>query len=255
MNEESGRPMRVGFLIVGNEILSGRTREGNLAVLAEMLNARGARLAEARVVRDEHDAIVCALKEMRAANDFVFTSGGIGPTHDDITTEAIAAALGVAAGEHPDALEKMRREYAKRNLELTPARRRMALTPEGATPLKTEVPGAPGYRAANVFVCAGVPWIFRQMAEAAVAQIPAGKPRRAKTLRVDAPEGMFAAALGEVQTRHPQVEIGSYPRDDDGVLYCNIVFSGDDAENISRAAGDFSAWLRANNIGSTEMES
>ena len=248
MSEEFDQPARVGFLIIGNEILSGRTREGNLAELAEMLNARGARLAEARVVRDEPEAIVSALNEMRAAHDFVFTSGGIGPTHDDITTEAIAAALGVAAIEHPDALEKMRREYAGRNVELTPARRRMALTPEGATPLNAEVPGAPGYRAENIFVCAGVPWIFLKMAAAAVAQIPPGKPRCAATIRVEAPEGAFAAVLGETQARHPQVEIGSYPRDDDGV-YCNIVFAGDDEECINRAAEDFSAWLRENKVG------
>ena len=252
MNQESGRPARVGFLIVGNEILSGRTREGNLAVLAEMLNARGARLAEARVVRDDSAAIVSALNQMRRAHDFVFTSGGIGPTHDDITTEAVAAALGVAAEEHPKALEKMRREYARRNLELTPARRRMALAPLGAAPLGAEVPGAPGYRAENVFVCAGVPWIFEKMAAAAVAQIPAGKPRQSRSIRVEAPEGFFAAALGEAQTRHPAVEIGSYPRDDGGILYCNIVFAGDDAERIGRAAEDFSAWLRENKISHSE---
>ena len=252
MQEKSRPPIRVGFLIVGNEILSGRTREGNLTVLAEMLNARGARLAEARVVRDEHQAIVAALSEMRDANDFVFTSGGIGPTHDDITTEAVAAALGVSAGEHPEALEKMRREYAARNIELTPARRRMALTPEGAKPLAAKVPGAPGYRAENVFVCAGVPWIFEKMAAAAVAEIPAGNPRRSKTIRVEAPEGLFAATLGEIQARHPNVEIGSYPRDEDGILYCNIVFAGEDAENIRRAADDFSEWLRENNTAHSE---
>ena len=252
MNEESGRPARVGFLIVGNEILSGRTREGNLAVLAEMLNARGARLAEARVVRDEPDAIVFALNEMRRAHDFVLTSGGIGPTHDDITTEAVAKALGVAAEENPQALAKMRREYAKRDLELTPARRRMALAPLGAKPLAAAVPGAPGYRAENVFVCAGVPWIFEKMAAAAVAEIPAGKPRRSRTIRVEAAEGFFAAALGEAQARHPAVEIGSYPRDDGGVLYCNIVFAGDDPERINRAAEDFSAWLRAEKIEHSE---
>ena len=246
MNQDSSRPVRVGFLIVGNEILSGRTREGNLEVLAAMLNARGARLAEARIVRDDHDAIVFALNEMRTANDFVFTSGGIGPTHDDITTDAVAAALGVAAIEHPAALEKMRREYARRNVELTPARRRMALAPESANPLAADVPGAPGYRAANVFVCAGVPWIFKKMAAAAVAEIPAGKPRLSRTVRVEAPEGFFAAALGEAQTRHSRVEIGSYPRDDDGILYCNIVFAGDDAESIARAVEDFTAWLREN---------
>ena len=252
MSKDSRRPVCVGFLIVGNEILSGRTREGNLWGLAAMLNARGARLAEARIVRDDHGAIVSALSEMRTANDFVFTSGGIGPTHDDITTEAVAAALGVAAVEHPDALEKMRREYAARNVELTPARRRMALAPEGARPLSAEVPGATGYRAENVFVCAGVPWIFEKMAAAAVAEIPAGKPRRSRTIRVEAPEGFFAAALGEAQARHPQVEIGSYPRDDDGILYCNIVFAGDDAERIGFAAEDFSAWLRENKADFSE---
>ena len=252
MKEESTRPARVGFLIVGNEILSGRTREGNLAVLAELLNARGARLAEARVVRDEPAAIMAALNAMRSAHDYVFTSGGIGPTHDDITTDAVAAALGVAATEHPLALEKMRREYARRNVELTPARRRMALTPEGACPLAADVPGAPGYRAGNVFVCAGVPWIFEKMAAAAVAEIPAARPRVSRSVRVEAPEGFFAAALADAQERHPEVEIGSYPRDDDEILYCNIVFAGNDPDAINRAAEDFAAWLRERKVSHSE---
>lgn len=248
MKKEFAAPARVGFLIIGNEILSGRTREGNLAVLADLLNARGARLAEARIVRDEPEAIVSALNALRAAHDFVVTSGGIGPTHDDITTEAVAAALGVAAIEHPDALAKMEREYARRKVELTPARRRMALTPEGARPLAAAVPGAPGYRADNVFVCAGVPWIFEKMAAAAVAEIPAGRPRVSRTVRVEAPEGFFAAELAAAQARHPAVEIGSYPRDDDDILYCNIVFAGTDAAAIDAAAADFSAWLRGQGV-------
>ena len=248
MKNESPSPAAVGFLIIGNEILSGRTREGNLPVLAELLNARGARLAEARVVRDDHSAIVAALNEMRAANDFVFTSGGIGPTHDDITTEAVAAALGVAAGEHPEALAKMRREYAARGIELTAARRRMALAPDGATLLGAEVPGAPGYRAGNVFVCAGVPAIFAKMAAAAALEIPASRPRRSVSVRVEAPEGMFAAALGAVQARHPAVEIGSYPRDEGGKFFCNIVFAGDDEEKIAAAAKDFREWLREEDV-------
>ena len=252
MTQESAHPARVGFLIIGNEILSGRTREGNLAVLAEMLNARGARLTEARVVRDEPDAIVSALNAMRTAHDFVFTSGGIGPTHDDITTDAVAAALGVAAIEHPQALEKMRREYARRKVALTPARRRMALAPEGARPLAAEVPGAPGYRAENVFVCAGVPWIFEKMAAAAVAEIPAASPRVSRSVRVEAPEGFFAAALADAQKRHPQVEIGSYPRDDDNILYCNIVFAGNNPDAINRAAEYFVAWLTTEKVSHSE---
>lgn len=222
----------VGFLIIGDEILSGRTREKNLQPLAEMLAARGLRLREVRVVGDCEKAIADAVNALRGENDFVVTSGGIGPTHDDITTDGVAAAFGARAEENAEMLARLSANVAARGLELSAARRRMARAPQGAEMVECDFAGAPGYRIGNVFVCAGVPEIFALMAAAAVLRMPRAAALRSESFCARAPESAYAEILAQVQKAHPQVRIGSYPR---AVNDCAIVFSGDDEKKIQAA--------------------
>jgi molybdopterin-biosynthesis enzyme MoeA-like protein len=234
----------VGFLIIGNEILSGRTTEKNLSVLAALLAPKGLRVDEVRVVRDVPTVIAKALQEMQITHNYVLTSGGIGPTHDDVTTYGVALAFNTEVIENLEALALLEAFYDGRGLEFTTMRRRMAQAPRGATPLKSEFPGAPGYRIENVFVCAGVPAIFKQMATAAALQLPDLPPRRSLSLRVMGPESEFAEQLEAVQAQWPSLEIGSYPRDDNGVLYCHLVFGGVDEKAIRSAAAKMTEYLR-----------
>ena len=162
------------ILAIGDELLSGRTRDANINYLATWLTERGVALREARIVSDDEAAIVDALNTLRAQFDYVFTSGGIGPTHDDITADSVAAAFGVACVENPDALALMENYYAARGEDLTPARRRMARMPEGAQLIRNSVSGAPGVAIENVFVMAGVPRIFRAMLDAVEGEIKGG---------------------------------------------------------------------------------
>ena len=198
-----------GLVIIGNEVLSGRTRDANTAFLAERLNALGVRLREVRVVRDEFEAIARAVNALRAENDYVFTTGGIGPTHDDITAEAMARAFGLPLTEHPEALARLERHYARS--EFTPARRRMANTPEGATLIDNPVSAAPGFQVENVFVMAGVPKIMQAMFESVRHRLVGGAPLLSRTVRTNLPEGRIAERLGHLQADFPDIEIGSYP--------------------------------------------
>lgn len=240
----------VAFLIIGNEILSGRTAEKNLQVLASLLNERGLRLGEVRIVPDIADDIAAALNALRGKADFVFTSGGIGPTHDDITNDSIALALSLPVVEDPAAIEKLRNFYAQRGEQLTAARRRMARLPKTAAVIDGDYPGAPAYRVENVIVCAGVPAIFRRMAVAACAGLPQGEIRQSAALHIDGGESLFAEALAKLAAEFSAVEIGSYPRENDGKFFCEVVFSADSAAvaEIGKARDAFSAYLTAENI-------
>ena len=222
----------VGLLVIGDEILSGRTAEKNLQTLARLLGARGLRLAEARVVGDDIAVIAAALNDMRAAFDFVVTSGGIGPTHDDITTDAVSFAFGLQAEENAAILARLKANCETRGLPLTDARRRMSRAPVGAEMMASEFEGPPGYRIANVFVCAGVPDIFTMMAEAAAKRMPQGAAFVTLSFRVVSPESAYAEMLTEVQRAHPKVKIGSYPR---AFNDCAIVFTGDDKQTTTAA--------------------
>ncbi|MGI9307521.1 MAG: competence/damage-inducible protein A [Gammaproteobacteria bacterium] len=244
---------RIGFLIIGDEILSGRTGEKNLPVLAELLDAKGLQIREARVAGDSPPVIAAALNEMRAAHEYIFTSGGIGPTHDDVTAEGIALAFGVAVEENAEAAAILADFYARRDLEFTAPRRRMARAPAGAAILKSDFPGAPGFIVGNVFVCAGVPAIFRLMAAAAVAGLPDFPRRSALTLRADGAESEMADALAAIQRRHAALKIGSYPREENGAYYCHFVFSGADAREIAAAAGEMSDFLAEQGIPCREI--
>lgn len=240
--------LSAAFLVIGNEILSGRTAEKNLPTLTALLNAHGLRLREARVVADVTADIVAAVNALRATHDYVFTSGGIGPTHDDITTDAIAAAFALPVHEDPPAAAKLAAFYRERDIPFTASRRRMARMPKTATMINSDFPGAPAYRIGNVFVCAGVPAIFKMMAEAAVQSLPRGQPRLSSALLLRCGESVFADALAQTAANHPAVEIGSYPRDDNGVFSCHVVFSGGDEEKLQQAREEFLRYVKTEKI-------
>lgn len=199
------------LLIIGNEILSGRTKDANLGYLAERLTAMGIRLSEVRVVPDIEAEIVAAVNALRAKFTYVFTTGGIGPTHDDITAGSVAAAFGLPLTEHAQARAILEKRYAETGVELNEARLRMAKTPEGAMLIENPVSGAPGFQTGNVFVMAGVPKIMQAMFESLRDRLVGGPPLLSRGIFCNLPEGALAKGLGEIQARHPDADIGSYP--------------------------------------------
>ncbi len=203
-------------LAIGDELLSGRTRDANIHFLAGWLTERAIALVEARIAPDEQALIVENLNVLRARYDYVFTSGGIGPTHDDITVDAIAAAFAVPVVEHPKAMAMIEAWYGARDEAVTPARRRMARTPEGAVLIENPVSGAPGVRIANVFVMAGVPRIFRGMLNAVDAALERGvQMHSCAVTAAGLPESQIADELREIQAKQKGVALGSYPIDGD----------------------------------------
>lgn len=223
------------ILVIGDEILSGRTRDANMHYLAGELTRAGIDLVEARVVADDRAAIVAAVDALRRAHDMVFTSGGIGPTHDDITADCIAAAFGVPIAVRDDARAIMAERCARNGLELTEARLRMARIPEGATLIENPVSGAPGSSLGNVHVMAGVPSVFQAMVAALLPSLVRGAPMQSQTLRVDRPEGDLAAPLGQIAAAHTGVSIGSYPFFEAGVYGSNLVVRGHNPAAIAAA--------------------
>lgn len=222
-------------LIIGNEILSGRTRDANTAYLGRRLNELGVRLVEVRVVPDLEEAIVAALQALQATNDYVFTTGGIGPTHDDITVDAVAKALGRRVVEHPEARRLLEDYYGDR---INEARLRMARAPEGAQLIENPVSRAPGLRIDNVFVLAGIPEIMQAQFEAAAAEIQGGLPLQSVSLPLALPESTIAPGLGDLQLRYPDVEMGSYPYQRDGRYGTSLVLRAVDGERLAAAAAD-----------------
>ncbi len=198
------------MLAIGDELLSGRTRDANMHHLAQRLTEAGAPLVEARVVADDHDAIVAALNALRHAHDNVFTSGGIGPTHDDITADAVAAAFGVSIDVRDDARAILERHYGDPT-RLTEARLRMARIPDGATLIENPVSGAPGFRIGNVWVMAGVPAVFQAMVASVLPQIEGGPPILSASFRAPIAEGDLAGPLGDIAGAFADVSFGSYP--------------------------------------------
>lgn len=199
-------------LLIGDELLSGRTRDINLQQIASYLAPLGIPVCETRIVTDDQAAIVRAVNDLRAAFTYVFTTGGIGPTHDDITADAIAAAFGVEIGEHPDVIKDLAARYEVMETEFTPARRRMARIPHGARLVDNPVSGAPGFQMENVFTLAGVPQIARAMLEDIGHRLESGAIVHSLTLRGKGlREGDVAEALGAFAATMPDVSIGSYP--------------------------------------------
>lgn len=199
-------------LLIGDELLSGRTRDTNLKQIADFLQPLGVPVKEARVVRDDQGAIVEAVNALRARYAYVFTTGGIGPTHDDITADAIGAAFGLEVGENPDAMAIIEARYAQTGVELTPARRRMGRTPKGAALIANPVSGAPGFQVENVFTLAGVPGIARAMLEDVGPRLRTGAVVHSVTVRGRGlREGELAEDLGALAQEMPEVSFGSYP--------------------------------------------
>jgi molybdenum cofactor synthesis domain-containing protein len=235
MNSE--RVWTAGLVVIGDEILSGRTEEKNIAQVANWLNPQGIRLAEVRVVPDEQEAIVTAVNALRSNHDYLFTTGGIGPTHDDITIDAIAAAFGVPVIVHPEARRILEEYYRDRPLGLTEARLRMARVPEGAELIPNPTSGAPGVRMGNVFILAGVPNIARAMLEALGGKLEGGKPLVSVTVRAHAAESDVAELLKQVQDQHPGVSIGSYPFYGGGKFGADFVIRAEDERLANDCAG------------------
>ena len=231
------------MLTIGDEILSGRTRDANLPHLAEALVARGIALCEARVVPDVAAEIIAALNALRARYDHVFTSGGIGPTHDDITADAVAAAFGVPIDIRADARAVLALNYANPEVDLNPARLRMARIPEGGILIDNPVSRAPGFTLCNVHVMAGVPEVFRAMVAGLLPRLTGGAPMLSETLRADYPEGLLAGPLGEVAAAHPAVSIGCYPFNRGGHYGANLVARGQDRDQLDAAAEALRAML------------
>jgi molybdenum cofactor synthesis domain-containing protein len=237
-------------LIIGNEILSGRTQDANLAYLAKGLGEVGVVLREARVIPDVPDTIIATVNALRAAFDYVFTTGGIGPTHDDITSECVARAFGVPLILHPEA-HRMFLSYYQPG-ELNEARLRMAHTPEGATLIPNPVSRAPGFRIGNVFVMAGIPRVMQGMFDGVKHQLKGGPPMLSRTVSCGLAEGVLAKGLGEIQARHPELEIGSYPFYRRGQFGVSLVLRGRDAARLDAVAGDVAAMVR--DLGGTPVD-
>jgi molybdenum cofactor synthesis domain-containing protein len=206
-----GKTVTAALVIIGNEILSGRTQDANLAFLGKSLNDIGIQMREVRVVPDVEEEIVAAVNAVRARYDYVFTTGGIGPTHDDITPESIAAAFGRKAVYHPEAYERLRAWYEANGREFTEMRKRMVLMPEGAELVNNEATIAPGFKVENVFVFAGVPQIMRAMFEATKPQLSGGDRVQSRSIGTRVVEGILAGPLKAIQERYPRADIGSYP--------------------------------------------
>jgi molybdenum cofactor synthesis domain-containing protein len=222
-------------LIIGDEILSGRTKEANAGHIAEVMTAVGIRLREIRVVGDNEADIVDAVNALRGRHTYVFTTGGIGPTHDDITAEAVAKAFGVEIDVDERALSIMRPYYESRGLELTPSRLRMARMPKGAGLIGNRVSAAPGFYFENVFVMAGVPSIMQVMLDELLPMLRTGRKLLSVTIKVAAPEGDVADLFSEHQSHFPEVGMGSYPSFKGGVMRCELVLRSIDAEQLALA--------------------
>ena len=231
-------------IVIGNEILSGKTQDRNGPYLAARLGALGVRVAEIRVIADVESSIVRAVNETRASHDYVVTTGGIGPTHDDITSASIAKAFGVRHVRNPQAEARLRRHYARPE-DLNAQRLRMAEMPEGAELIDNPVSVAPGFRIGNVIVLAGVPRIMQAMFEGFRHRLRGGAPMLSRTVVAQVPEGKMAAGLGAAQAAHPGVEIGSYPFFRDGKLGASLVVRGTDVAGVAAATEAVKAAVRA----------
>ncbi|WP_413869017.1 competence/damage-inducible protein A [Albidovulum sp.] len=229
------------ILIIGDEILSGRTRDANMHYLAGELTRIGIDLREVRVVADDTAAIVAAVNALRAAFDHVFTSGGIGPTHDDITADAVAAAFGMALHVRDDARAILVAHYDRSGLEFNAARRRMARIPEGALLIENPISAAPGFSLENVHVMAGVPDIFKAMVASLLPRLTGGRPLLSQTLRIDRGEGVVAEPLGTLAAEFADLSFGSYPFIQNGAYGTNIVVRGTDAARVDAAIGRLAA--------------
>jgi len=242
VSQTGAQSVTAAVLVIGDEILSGRTQDTNTTYIAKYLATLGIDVREARVVPDVQEEIAQSLNALRARYTYVFTTGGIGPTHDDITADAVAAAFGVAIDFHPEALAMLAARYKPG--EFNDMRKRMARIPDTATLVKNSVSTAPGFQIGNVFVMAGVPMIMRAMLEDIAPRLRRGTPVTVATVEMRLPEGRIASGLAAVQAEHPALAIGSYPfyrEDGSGV---QVVVRGRDPAEVELAAGAVEALVR-----------
>lgn len=243
--QKADKVVTAAFLVIGDEILSGRTKDRNIGFTADYLTSIGIDLKEARIVPDDREEIAAAVNALRTRYDYVFTSGGIGPTHDDITAECIAEAFGVPLLLDPRAVAILEAHYPPG--QFTPARQRMARIPEGADLIENKVSKAPGFKIGNVYVMAGVPAIMQAMMDAIAPTLATGKKMLSRTVPADMPESRIAERLATIQDTHPQTLIGSYPQADNGKFTTQIVIRSRDeailtaaAEDVARAVAELS---------------
>ncbi len=232
------------MIVIGDEILSGRTRDINANTIATRLTAAGFELCEVRFISDKPHAIIEAVNALRDEYEHVFTSGGIGPTHDDITADCVAEAFGVDIGVRADARAILEAHYANTDKELNEARLRMARIPDTATLIENPVSKAPGFSLGNVHVMAGVPKIFNAMLDGLLPSLAGGQPLLSSTVRVERPEGEVAGSLAGFAADNPDLAIGSYPFDTNGTLGCNIVVRGPEKITVTAAAATLALLLR-----------
>ncbi|ETA52505.1 competence/damage-inducible protein A [Ponticoccus alexandrii] len=223
------------MLVIGDEILSGRTRDSNMNYLAQEFTKHGVDLREARMVSDDRAAIVEALNALRARYDTVVTSGGIGPTHDDITADAVAEAFGVSIGIRDDARALLQAHYDRQGSEFNAARQRMARIPDTAVLIENPVSIAPGFTIGNVHVMAGVPAVFQAMVASVLPTLTGGEPLLSQTLRIQRGEGDIAGPLSDLAEEFADLQFGSYPFQKDGVYGANVVCRGTDGARIDAA--------------------
>lgn len=226
-------PVTAALLVIGEEILSGRTRDENIGYVAAYLTRVGISLREVRVVVDQQDQIAAAVNDLRHRFAYVFTTGGIGPTHDDVTTDAIAKAFDVGVAVHDEAVAAMRQHY--RENDLTPARLRMARIPNGAELIHNKISRAPGFMLENVIVMAGIPRIMQVMLDEVIPRLAKGRPMQSRSVRLDAAEGDVAVPLAALQLAHPEIQMGSYPFFERDKLGTYVVLRGADEKSLASA--------------------
>ena len=230
------------LVIIGNEILSGRTQDSNTPWIAERLTERGIILGEVRVIPDEEALIIFTINELREKFDYVFSTGGIGPTHDDITAECVAKAFGVALIQNEEAFKMLEDHYGLE--ELTPTRAKMCLIPEGAKLIPNPVTAAPGFNMGNVYVMAGVPRIMQAMLDHVMGVIVAGKPILSSTVSCTLTESVIAPDLEDLQDRYPDVQIGSYPHYRGGSLGLSLVMRATNGPSLEAATEELIGIIR-----------
>jgi molybdenum cofactor synthesis domain-containing protein len=233
------------MLAIGDELLSGRTKDKNIGHLADMLTMVGIDLREVRIVADDEGAIVDAVNALRSRYDHVFTSGGIGPTHDDITADAISKAFEVPCVHDAKAMELLAAMYERRGMEFTEARKRMARMPAGAAHIPNPVSTAPGFAIGNIYVMAGVPQVFQAMLDALLPTLKAGTPVQSRTVRSPYGEGVIGGPLTQVQKNHPETSIGSYPKFDGKSFSTDIVIRARDEALLAAAEAEVTAMIEA----------
>jgi molybdenum cofactor synthesis domain-containing protein len=245
MSNDGEEIVTAALMVIGDEILSGRTKDKNIGYIADHLTAIGIQLKEVRVVPDEEDEIVAAVNALRARYTYVFTTGGIGPTHDDITADSIAKAFGVGIDIDERALKPMLASFARRGVEATPARLRMARIPFGADLVENSISVAPGFKLGNVIVMAGIPSIMQVMLDAATKVLKTGKKVLSAALDLHRPEGEIADMFSDLQKRYPEVPMGSYPFQRDGKPGTQLVLRSTDPERLAAAEAELKSLLTA----------